>query len=1005
MIPVPNLDDRTWNDLVQEAISLIPKYCPDWTNHNPADPGVTLLELFSWLMEMTIYRLNKVTDKNFLAFLDLMGIDLQPPQPSRALLTFSLVPGAKKPQVVREGTSVATDYQGDEDPLVFETTRDLVVLPMALEKVFTQFHDTFEDCTQQTHGRPGQSFEVFMGARRIDRFLYISDPNFETLSEDALLVVGVTTPDSPDTDFPALCEWEYWNGHRWRELQATSVELGPGWIVFEGTDELEEREVNGVEGMWVRGRLEEVPREAAMTVVDQVLVRLEVVGEGVLPEYAFTSIEGDLYIPLDMSKNFYPFQKDPKVDYCLYLASGDLLGHPGARIRVECEPSDAALADAPNPSDDLQVSWEYFDGKLWQRLAVSTPKGVSEVVEGTEFEDTTVAFTQQGTVSFIVPEQQSATEVNDQESYWVRARILTGDYGVAGTYELAGDKWVWRDERPLRPPVFKALRLKYEEESRVPASVLSYNDFRYSDITGLCQNELKHVQVFEPIPEESPSLYLGFNSAFPNEYIQLYFHVVEKLSLDLVRDNDDLLKDYYKKMEELYYGDKKVVWEYWNGKEWSDLGVMDGTRAFTESGFLRFLGPKNMSPTTRFGEDLFWLRARLEMGGYEQLPRIDHVLLNTVEAEHRTTLRNQALGSGRGTPNESFEFLYKPILEGEQIWIREREMPPGDEIEELKNAHEVEKVVEEDPDGEGVWVRWSRVDSFYASNARSRHYRIDRINGFIKFGDGRRGMMVPLGDRNVRAEMYRIGGGVRGNVGANMANILRHSIAYIDAVTNHYPAVGGSDVESVDEVKQRGPYVIKSRNRAVTKEDFEWLAMQASASIARTHCLPSTEAEGEVCVLVVPKFDERNPDYTEKLVPSTELLRRVKAYLDERRLVTVKVNVEKPKYVEISVLLDVVRSTTGSSERLKRDITQALRRFLHPIHGGRNNLGWPFGRSVLKVDLYQVVEDVEGVDFVDQVRIKDEDRKVLVEQIKLSPKQLPYLVNVDIREKARERIL
>jgi len=156
---------------------------------------------------------------------------------------------------------------------------------------------------------------------------------------------------------------------------------------------------------------------------------------------------------------------------------------------------------------------------------------------------------------------------------------------------------------------------------------------------------------------------------------------------------------------------------------------------------------------------------------------------------------------------------------------------------------------------------------------------------------------------------------------------------------------------------------------------------------------------------VVPKFDETKRDYSEKLVPSTELLRRIKAFLDERRLVTVKVNVEKPKYIEISVALDVIRSTTGSSERLKRDIDLALRKFLHPIHGGRDGKGWPFGRNVLKVDLYHVVEEVEGVDFVDKVRIYDEDRKIYVEQIKMGPKGLPYLVNIDINEKARERIL
>ena len=1004
MIPVPNLDDRSWEELVQEAISLIPKYCPEWTNHNPSDPGITLLELFAWLMEMTIYRLNKVTDKNFLAFLDLMGIDLQPPQPSRVLLSFGLVPGAEHFQVIPRGTTIATEYKGEEPPVVFETVKDLLVLPTQLVKCYTQFHDVFADNTQLIHGRPGQSFEAFMGCQRIERLVYVSDPNLETLSEEAMLILGFSTPESPDTDFPFLLEWEYWNGHRWRELQVSNIDLPLGKIAFKGTDELETSELNGEEAYWIRGRLVDVPRDPSMTIVGDVTIRIEVIGEGVQPENAYSELEGGLKIALDLSKNFYPFQKDPKLDYCFYVASRELLGHPKALVRIELDIAEHAAAEGPNASDDLKLVWQFYDGKRWTRLATVTKKGVDEAIKGSEFDDTTYAFTRSGVISFRVPEEMAEAEVADEVSYWVRAKITAGDYGIPGTYELDGDKWAWHDERPLRPPVFREVRMKYEEDDRTPARIITHNDFRFSDITESCASELKHVQVFEPIPEESPSVYLGFDGPFPNDYVQIFFHVVQKTSLDFEREHEDVLKSYYKRLEELYYGDQKIIWEYWSGRDWNDLGCSDGTRAFTESGFIEFIGPKDMTPTKKFGTNLYWIRCRLEMGGYEELPRIDHVLMNTVEGENRRTLRMEILGNGRGTPREHFSFMNKPVLEGEEIWVREKEQPIPEETEELVREFG-DNIVEEDRRGEGFWVRWKRVDSFYASHSRSRHYTIDRIAGKIQFGDGRRGMMIPKGDQNVRCSLYRVGGGVKGNIGPNQAVILRQSIAFIDDVTNHYPAKGGSDIESIEEVKERGPYVIKSRYRAVTQEDFEWLAQQASNSIARTHCLPSTEREGEVAVLIVPKFDEAKLDYTQKLIPSTELLRRVKAYLDERRLVTVKVNVEKPRYVEISVSLDVIRSTTGSSERLKRDIEMALRRFLHPIHGGRDGKGWPFGRNVLKVDMYHIIEDVDGVDFVDRIQIYDEDRKVHVEQIKLGAKGLPYLVYVDITEKARERIL
>jgi len=72
-IPLPNLDDRTYDDLVQEGLKLIPTYAPEWTNHNPSDPGITLVELFAYLTEMLNYRLNRVTDANKLAFLKLIN--------------------------------------------------------------------------------------------------------------------------------------------------------------------------------------------------------------------------------------------------------------------------------------------------------------------------------------------------------------------------------------------------------------------------------------------------------------------------------------------------------------------------------------------------------------------------------------------------------------------------------------------------------------------------------------------------------------------------------------------------------------------------------------------------------------------------------------------------------------------------------------------------------------------------------------------------------------------
>ena len=89
-IKPPNLDDRRYEDILAEAESLIPQYCPEWTNLGDADPGMTLVQLFSWMTELTIYRLNRVPDKTYIHFLNFIGEERHTAEPSMVPVTFAL---------------------------------------------------------------------------------------------------------------------------------------------------------------------------------------------------------------------------------------------------------------------------------------------------------------------------------------------------------------------------------------------------------------------------------------------------------------------------------------------------------------------------------------------------------------------------------------------------------------------------------------------------------------------------------------------------------------------------------------------------------------------------------------------------------------------------------------------------------------------------------------------------------------------------------------------------
>ena len=71
-LPAPNLDDRRFQDIVDEAKRRIARLCPEWTDHNVSDPGVALIELYAWMTEMMLYRLNQVPDRLYLKFLELL---------------------------------------------------------------------------------------------------------------------------------------------------------------------------------------------------------------------------------------------------------------------------------------------------------------------------------------------------------------------------------------------------------------------------------------------------------------------------------------------------------------------------------------------------------------------------------------------------------------------------------------------------------------------------------------------------------------------------------------------------------------------------------------------------------------------------------------------------------------------------------------------------------------------------------------------------------------------
>lgn len=98
--PEPTIDARSYQEILNEALARIPVHNPEWTNHNDSDPGVTLLQLFSFMAESLLYRVNLVPERNRLKFLRLLGIPLQAAQAAQGLVTFSNPRGALRVELL-----------------------------------------------------------------------------------------------------------------------------------------------------------------------------------------------------------------------------------------------------------------------------------------------------------------------------------------------------------------------------------------------------------------------------------------------------------------------------------------------------------------------------------------------------------------------------------------------------------------------------------------------------------------------------------------------------------------------------------------------------------------------------------------------------------------------------------------------------------------------------------------------------------------------------------------
>jgi hypothetical protein len=952
--PPPRMDKRDTEEIVEDIRVLAPYYVPELDVSEGRGVGVALIRIFAGMQGLIVDRLNKVPEKNFVAFLDMLGIRIIPAQPARAAVTFHLSAGARGDMLIPEKTQVAAGE------IIFETEKNVVATASTLKEVYSVSPAKDSIFNHTTNLNSGEKFEIFNGTDNVQKHvLYMGHDdlfNFKKGTGKGHTIIKLCIrPALGIHDLSDAGQWCYWGEGGdsgdgvWIPLKLLSIKKTDGaavevslWKAQTGASK--EREICGRKSRWICCCLKiPIKQSSIIPVFGAISVKIKDLDE---PDAAFHND-----IPLNLTEPFHPFGKVPRIYDIFYIADQECFSKKGEKLLLKF-----TLEDAGEPKDDLILSWEYWNGSGWQAI-----KGIQgfEIAENEEINRTFGFDITRGGVSFTSPGDFQTTIVGGQENYWIRVRVLNGGYGNEEfrQFEEEGGR-TWRSITQVMPPRVKGMKIKIKEPGRWDLlHCLTCNNLDFGDVTEENKSGDWSFEPFQPLDDEHQTLYLGFDEKITKGPISIFFSLEE---------------------QELSAGDMpEIEWYYYSqdGK-WVLLEVSDDTENLTRAGVVSFFVPADFARTSRFGVEMYWIRA-VDTGDWFQtrFPEVSGICPNTVFAIQAESIRDEILGSSDGTADQKFWLAKTPVI-SEEIWVNETSTLCYEEKKTIMGEDGSDSVMENKDDSgktREIRVRWQPVEDFLDSSVASRHYVVERITGEVRFGDGVQGMIPPVGRDSIRAT-YQIGGGRSGNVGASEISTMKTSIPYVDRVTNHEAAGGGSDTEMLQAVFERGPYLLRHRNRAVTEEDFERLARAASTDIARTICF----AEGSrLKIIIIPGGTEDMP------VPSQRLLKKVKNSLLRGSLNTISpdiIDIREPTYMKVGVAVEVVPESIDQAAPLEKEIMERLKRFFHPLTGGYEERGWEFGRDVHISDVYALIGSIRGVDYMENLMLNDQPNDLSIRE-------------------------
>ena len=426
--------------------------------------------------------------------------------------------------------------------------------------------------------------------------------------------------------------------------------------------------------------------------------------------------------------------------------------------------------------------------------------------------------------------------------------------------------------------------------------------------------------------------------------------------------------------------------EFWENLEPLELGADDF--------------PPTLEDTKQSARLITWLRITGNETAVKS--RFMWVGINAATVSQRTRVASEVVGAGTGEIDQVFKLSRPPIVPGSVRVFVTRQGALTEEWKEIDDllaaGSEVVKPDLRQPPG----ARPAKPKS-------AKVFTVNNESGEIRFGDGAHGQRPPLESRITVA--YDYGAGLAGNVGVGEINTAAALPAGLK-VSNPVRTWGGANSENVLDGERQIKSYLRHHERLVTVQDFKTIVLRTpGVLIGRVEVIPTFnpdfspnepgDAPGAVTVMVIPKYDAKQPDAP---VPDRTFLDTICRFLDERRLVTTEVflrgAVYKPVWISVGINIVAERAVPEVREAVKK----ALLDFLAPLDpnfdllsaaDGEKTNGWRLRKPVTAKELLAVASRVPGVMFVNDVLLAEGDAPAS-EQVAINGLELPRVMGISV---------